>query len=203
MKSPDFRKGHAGYIEDWDGPMFIGTHRIGEDPEKDEYYKYLVSEFEYLYSCVQQGKYLSLRDFLKWPPVQELVKTGPMDKKGIENVWIEIVGSIDAKCDLPKFTAIFKGLSFDKNMDPEKVTIYCLGEFSNLCDFSTGYQYKPKEVPFDAFLEWSEIKEILAEGFVSREQVEEVWKEICGRLENPAHLQAFLEINDLLDEIAC
>ena len=33
---PNFRKGHAGYIEDENGPMFIGTHRIGEDPERDQ-----------------------------------------------------------------------------------------------------------------------------------------------------------------------
>lgn len=185
--------------------MFIGTHRLGEDLEKDEYYKYLVSEFEYLYSCVQQGKFLGIKDFFKWPPVQELIKTGPIQESGIENLWVEIVGSTQATCDLPKFTSIFKGLALDKkmDMDPEKVRIYCLGEFSNLCDFSTGYQYKPKEIPFDTFLGWSEIKEILDEGFVSREQIEEVWKQICGRIENPAHLQSFLEVNDMLDEIAC
>ena len=135
--------------------------------------------------------------------VKELIKAGSKKESEVETLWIEIVGSTDVACDLPKFTDLFKGLSLDKQIDPEKVPIYCLGEFSNLCDFATGYQYKPKEIPFDAFLEWSEIKEILAEGFVSRQQVEEVWKEICGRLENPAHLQSFLEVNDMLDNIAC
>ena len=55
---------------------------------------------------------------------------------------------------------------------------------------------------FDTFMRWSEVEAILAEGFLSKNTLEEIWINNTGSLSSPCDLLQFLELNDAMDEYA-
>ena len=185
--------------------MFIGLHKIGENNRDDQYRKYLISEFEYLVtvaaslSDVGRGKFLKFKDFLKWPEMQSVVLSKAVEVTAIEGMWVKEVGTLERKCDLPAFVKICSGLPLalkDSSMT------HMVAEFSNLVDFASKAAMKAKQLPFPEFMKWGEIEEILIEKFLTRTQIEDTWVKVVGSLSLPCDIQDFLEINDLMDEMA-
>ena len=53
-----------------------------------------------------------------------------------------------------------------------------------------------------SFHQQGEIEDILAEEFLNQSQIEGVWTQVVGSLKSPCDLQNFLELNEVLEEIA-
>lgn len=52
---------------------------------------------------------------------------------------------------------------------------------------------------FDAFVEWEEIQDILADEFLTLQQLSQIWNNNVGTLTETSDFVSFLKINEAID----
>ena len=101
-----------------------------------------------------KGRFLQFDDYIKWPPVQELISQNTMDLAAIEKKWNGLVGSNGKSADLPTFMKLYESLGLKYNGSSDVSKQYLVGEFSNLVDFVTKAGMKANVLQFSDFMKW-------------------------------------------------
>lgn len=182
---------------------------IVRDEEHAEYQRYLVSEYDYLLAIGQSPqKVVTYEGYRKWDEVGILLRFGGSIEL-LDEAWEKAVGSTKDVADLTKFIDLHKLLPFALPMEVgagPKVKMddyieYVKKEFTKIA-IVLKEKANGGMLSFDTFMRWSEVEAILAEGFLSKNTLEEIWINNTGSLSLPCDLLQFLELNDAMDEYA-
>ena len=182
---------------------------ISGDEEAVEYQKYLCTQFEYLLAIGQSPqRVVTYEGYRKWDEVGILLRFGGSIEQ-LDEAWEKAVGTTKDVADLNKFTNLHKLLPFALPMElgagpmvkMDDYLEYVKREFTRI---SIVLQEKANGglLSFDTFMRWGEVDAILAEGFLSKSALEEIWIKHTGSLTTPCNLPQFLDLNDAMDEYA-
>jgi hypothetical protein len=159
------------------------------DPEDQKFFD---EEFEKL----SEGKgVLGYKTFVEWSDVQDMLDAEVLSADDIAEVWKEVVGDMNAKITRDTFGKLNKALdeSIDEmqNEDFEIETDEAI--FTELSKGRDVLTYKE-------FSKWDDIEFLIDTAVLSKDDLDQIWRDVAGDLDAEVSLAVFSDLNTALDE---